>query len=66
MESTDLMWQISMLPDNLKSEVADFVAFLQQKNKPKEKIPRKPGVFKGLIVMAPDFDEPLDDFKPYM
>lgn len=34
------------------------------------KLPAKPkpqfGSAKGMIHMAPDFDEPLEDFKPYM
>lgn len=28
--------------------------------------PRKPGSAKGLIYIAPDFDDPLDDFAEYM
>ncbi len=28
--------------------------------------PRKAGSAKGLLVMAPDFDAPLDDFAAYM
>jgi prevent-host-death family protein len=29
--------------------------------------PRKPGTLKGTVLyMAPDFDEPLEDFKEYM
>ena len=28
--------------------------------------PRKPGLFKGQIKIADDFDEPLPEFKPYM
>ncbi len=28
--------------------------------------PRKPGSARGKIWMADDFDEPLDDFAPYM
>lgn len=27
---------------------------------------RKIGTAKGKIIMAPDFDEPLEDFKEYM
>lgn len=26
----------------------------------------EPGSAKGLITMSPDFDEPLEDFEPYM
>ncbi|HVC96792.1 MAG TPA: type II toxin-antitoxin system Phd/YefM family antitoxin [Pirellulales bacterium] len=29
--------------------------------------PRRPGTLRGTVLyMAPDFDEPLDDFKEYM
>lgn len=28
-------------------------------------VSRKPGSAKGAVVMAPDFDAPLDDFAPY-
>ena len=34
---------------------------------PPERKPRQPGTLKGTVLyMAPDFDEPLDDFKAYM
>ena len=56
-----------MLPNALKDEVSDFVAFLKEKSKNKNKVKeRKFGCAKGLIELAPDFDEPLDDFKDYM
>jgi hypothetical protein len=62
-----LYTQISSLPADLKQEVSDFVAFLQQKTKAKKNLKeRKPGIAKGLIKIAPDFDEPLEDFKDYM
>jgi len=35
MDTSLLFQQISMLPDNLKQEAADFIAFLSQKNKTK-------------------------------
>lgn len=40
--------------------VARLVPFRKQ---PKA---RRPGSAKGLITMSDDFDEPLDDFAPYM
>ena len=64
-----------MLPESMKSEVADFIDFLLSKAKkekpdikdePTEKPTRKFGSMKGLIIMKPDFDEPLEDFKEYM
>lgn len=34
---------------------------------PTERKPRQLGTLKGTVLyMAPDFDEPLDDFKEYM
>ena len=66
MESLKLLSQIEALPEALKAEVADFVAFLSQKQKPEKKIVPKFGSAKGKIHMSPDFDEPLDDFKEYM
>lgn len=67
MNDLQLYTQISSLPADLKKEVSDFVAFLKQKVKTKNKLQeRKPGSAKGLIKMAPDFDEPLEDFKDYM
>jgi antitoxin (DNA-binding transcriptional repressor) of toxin-antitoxin stability system len=33
---------------------------------PRRQQPRKAGSAKGKIRMAPDFDEPLEDFKEYM
>ena len=57
--------KISSLPPDLKKEVSDFVEFLVLKARPKLK-ERQFGRAKGLIEMAPDFDEPLEDFKDYM
>jgi hypothetical protein len=38
------------------------IPYLPEDNKP---VFRKPGLYKGQIVMADDFDAPLDDFKEY-
>lgn len=70
MENISLYNKLSSLPDQMKSEVSDFIDFLLTKAK-KEKIKaEKPtpkfGSGKGMFVMAPDFDEPLEDFKDYM
>ena len=65
-----LIKQYSMLPDALKKEVLDFVAFLltQYQQKPVEKTIKKPkfGSAKGKYTIADDFDAPLDDLKDYM
>ena len=55
------------LPENLKSEVVDFIDFLLSKSdKPKISHGPKFGSGKGMFVMKEDFDDPLDDFKEYM
>ena len=67
MTNLTLYNQIASLPDELKKEVSDFVAFLKLKAKTKKKIKeRKFGYAKGFFTLAPDFDEPLEDFKEYM
>ena len=67
MDNTQLYAQIAALPDTLKNEVSDFVAFLQHKLKSEKKIKeRKFGCTKGFFTISPDFDEPLVDFKEYM
>jgi hypothetical protein len=62
--------KVSSLPDEKQAEVLDFVEFLQQKEQStsyvKPKRPRQFGSAKGMIHMAEDFDEPLEDFEEYM
>ncbi len=65
MSNADLIFQINSLPVHLKNEVEDFVAFLKTKSKKKIK-QRKFGCAAGKIIMAKDFDAPLEDFKAYM
>jgi hypothetical protein len=64
-----LLKEIEGLPSNYISEILDFVGYLKHKDPPVEK--NKParqgfGCAKGQIRMAPDFDDPLEDFKEYM
>ncbi len=67
MSDAALISHITALPENLKSEVADFVAFLEQKHRPEKKVKeRQLGGLKGVFKMAPDFDEPLEEFKDYI
>ena len=59
-------------------EVVRFMRFVKMENNgnPEEPVShyaegssnviRKPGLYKGLIKMADDFDAPLEDFKEYM
>ena len=67
MEQIQLYTKLNYLPTDLKSEVNDFIDFLLTKRK-KEIKKRQPifGCAKGQIIITPDFDEPLDDFKEYM
>lgn len=67
MDHIQLYTKITSLPDDIKSEVNDFIDFLMTKKK-KESKKKKPnfGCAKGQIYISPDFDEPLDDFKEYM
>lgn len=67
MENISILSKFNALPESLKEEVIDFIDFLaekKQKNK-KDKEFKKPkfGSCKGMFEMAPDFDEPLEDFK---
>ena len=67
MTENQLYQEILSLPTDLKKEVSDFVAFLKQKSKATKQIKeRQFGYAKDFFKMAPDFDEPLDDFKEYM
>jgi hypothetical protein len=66
-DNISLYNKLASLPDNLKSEVEDFIDFLAAKTEKKQK-KAKPnfGSGKGMFVMKPDFDQSLDDFKEYM
>ncbi len=65
-----LIQEIHTLPESLKQEVLHFVQFLKQKQQgateTKKRQPRKAGSAKGEIIMADDFDAPLEDFAEYM
>ena len=69
MVDKDLYDAIDKLPEDKKEEVKDFVYFLMPKQEAKKNpLPKKRqfGCAKGFFQMREDFDEPLDDFKPYM
>lgn len=53
------------LPEPAQKTVLELVDKLTQQNTAFPKTAPKAGSAKGLIHVAPDFDEPLDDFKPY-
>ena len=66
MSTTQLAEEIASLPANLQEEVQDFVAFLKSKAQ-KQPLPKRQfGAGRGLVTMADDFDEPLEDFQEYM
>ena len=67
MTTTSLKIVINSLPKAMREEVYDFVEFLKSKTKTKSKLKsREFGFAKGKIKLAPDFDQPLDEFKNYM
>lgn len=78
MTANIIFQEIQSLPEPLQQQVLDFVQFLKTKRAGKQTKPQtddKPdetpqkrifGLAKGKIHLAPDFDEPLEDFKEYM
>ncbi len=68
-----LITKYNMLPSTFRQELLDFLEFLLSKTTTaspvKKNIKRRKrvaGFAKGTFIMAPDFDEPLEDFKEYM
>ncbi len=68
MSAADLFVKINRLPEDLRKQVADFIdALLKRAPKPEPKQKQIPfSKFKGKVLMASDFDAPLDDLNPYM
>ena len=70
MSTTEILSQLSKLPEEKKKSVTDYIAFLiaqfEKENIGKPKPKPVFGSGKGMFIMAPDFDEPLEDFKEYM
>ena len=67
MDHIALFSKLASLPENLKIEVSDFIDFLKSKTSKKEP-GKKPkfGSARGLFVIKPGFDDPIDDFNEYM
>jgi Protein of unknown function (DUF2281) len=65
MSIVDLISKFERLPPEKQSEVVDFVEFLYERAEPAKK-KAVFGSFKGEIMIADDFDAPLEDFKDYM
>jgi hypothetical protein len=57
---------VRVLPEPAQKSVLEFVEKLAGQNHASKILAPKAGSAKGLIHIAPDFDEPLEDFKPYM
>ena len=68
MDNLILFNKVSLLPDNVKQEVSDFLDKLLEKSVTKIEQNSKSGFgsLRGKIIMHADFDEPLDCFKEYM
>lgn len=70
MNDNTIMQEINQLPENLKLEVLHFIIFLKKEyltsNSINKTDKRVFGRLKGKYTLAPDFDEPLEDFKEYM
>ena len=65
MDNILLYSKLSNLPDNMKSEVSNFIDFLMSKNKKPAKHKPKFGSAKGMFKMKKNFDHPIEDFKDY-
>lgn len=65
MDNALLYSKLSRLPENLKSEVSDFIDFLIIKNKKPNKHKPTFGSAKGMFKMKKNFDEPIEDFNDY-
>ena len=57
--------KLSHLPDNMKSEVSNFIDFLMSKGKKHSKHKPKFGSARGMFKMKKNFDQPIEDFKDY-
>ncbi|WP_256009547.1 type II toxin-antitoxin system VapB family antitoxin [Desertivirga xinjiangensis] len=70
MNSWLIYTKLNSLPDTMKTQVADFIDFLESKAKKGKTILSKPkpqfGSARGMFVMRDDFDDPIEDFKDYM
>lgn len=67
-----ILEKLEELPESFQTEVLHYIEFLIEKYAQKstqEKLPKKrrvAGTMEGMIIMADDFDEPLEDLKEYM
>ncbi len=63
-----ILSQIQQLPEKLRQEVLHYAEFLQAKYNAQngKRKNRKAGSAEGKYKLAPDFDQPLEDFKEYL
>ena len=75
MDNTILFSKLTSLPEDMKSEVADFIDFLLSKVKQDKQVTKgdkdKPvpkfGSGKGFFILKDGWDDPLnEEFKDYM
>jgi hypothetical protein len=66
MISAQLIEKVRKVPSYYEKEIEDFIdAILHSQLASRPKSRRQFGLLKGKLIMAPDFDEPLEDFKDY-
>ncbi len=64
-----ILSKLHQMPLSVQQEALDFIDFLilKYQKQPTPTRVRKAGTMKNLVAyIAPDFDEPLEDFKEYM
>lgn len=76
MQQVNLVEASQHLPDLVEAALKGEEIILTKDNQPvvklvpmppvKKRRPAKAGSAKGLVTIAEDFDEPLEDFKDYM
>lgn len=71
MLETEILENLKQLPDSLQQEVLHYIEFLKARyTKPESQLSppkkRQAGRLKGKIILAEDFDAPLEDLKDYM
>ena len=78
MSTIMLYSKIELLPEHLQKQVLDYIEFLLSREGKEPEMKEGKGAAvkktlkagfggaKGMFIMSPDFDEPLEDFKEYM
>lgn len=72
MVTKEIIRKLNGLPVEYSTAVESYIDFLfsqfasKQTGESKSKKQRKPGLLKGKLWLAPDFDAPLEDMKEYM